>query len=90
VEISETRYAQSRDVNIAYRIAGDGPFDVVWIRPGISNVERAFDAGGVQREFFERIASFCRLIVSTSGAPACQTAWRGSRTSRRAWTTSVR
>jgi hypothetical protein len=44
VEISETRYAQSGDVNIAYRIAGDGPFDVVWIPPGISNVERAFDA----------------------------------------------
>jgi pimeloyl-ACP methyl ester carboxylesterase/class 3 adenylate cyclase len=63
VEISETRYAQSDDINIAYRIAGDGPFDVVWIPPGISNVERAFDAGGVQRGFFERIASFCRLIV---------------------------
>jgi pimeloyl-ACP methyl ester carboxylesterase len=63
VEISETRYAQSGDVDVAYRIAGDGPFDVVWIPPGISNVERAFDAGGVQREFFERIASFCRLIV---------------------------
>jgi pimeloyl-ACP methyl ester carboxylesterase len=63
VKISETRYAQSGDVSIAYRVVGDGPFDVVWIPPGISNVERAFDPGGVQRAFLERIASFCRLIV---------------------------
>ena len=63
MDISETRYAQSGDVSIAYRVLGDGPFDVVWIPPGTSNVERAFDAGGVQRAFFERIASFCRLIV---------------------------
>ena len=26
----ETRYAQSGDVNIAFQVVGDGPFDLVW------------------------------------------------------------
>ena len=29
----ETRYARSGDVNIAYQVAGDGPFDLVFV-PG--------------------------------------------------------
>jgi hypothetical protein len=27
----ETRYARSGDVNIAYQVTGDGPFDVVYV-----------------------------------------------------------
>jgi pimeloyl-ACP methyl ester carboxylesterase len=63
VDVSKTSYAQSGDISIAYRIIGTGPFDVVWIPPGTSNVERAFDPGAPHGRFFERIASFCRLIV---------------------------
>ena len=29
----ETRYARSGDVNIAYQVVGDGPFDLVYV-PG--------------------------------------------------------
>jgi class 3 adenylate cyclase len=41
VDISQTRYAQSGDIGIAYRIVGDGPFDVVWvdIRAGLHTGE---------------------------------------------------
>jgi pimeloyl-ACP methyl ester carboxylesterase len=60
--MSETRYAQSGDVSIAYRVLGDGPFDVVWVPPQTSNVELATQEGD-SAAFFERVASFCRLIV---------------------------
>jgi hypothetical protein len=31
--VAKTRYARSGDVCIAYQVAGDGPFDVVFV-PG--------------------------------------------------------
>ena len=33
------RYARSGDVHIAYIVEGDGPVDLVWIPPWISQVE---------------------------------------------------
>ena len=33
------RYAKSGDLNIAYIVEGDGPLDLVWIPPWISQVE---------------------------------------------------
>jgi len=58
----EVRYARSGDTNIAYAVAGDGPFDLVfvvgWI---ISTLESAWD--GPPGEFFRQLASFSRLIV---------------------------
>src|SRR2546427_645547 len=60
--VSEVRYARSGDVNIAYRIAGDGPFDVVFIPGTTSHVELSWDVPFL-RALFERIGSFARLIV---------------------------
>src|SRR5438552_2573615 len=54
--------AWSGDVNIAYRVAGDGPFDVVFVPGTTSNVELAWEVPFL-RALFERIASFARLIV---------------------------
>jgi hypothetical protein len=34
MEMPETRYARSGDVNIAYQVFGDGEVDLVWI-PGV-------------------------------------------------------
>jgi pimeloyl-ACP methyl ester carboxylesterase/class 3 adenylate cyclase len=62
VKVTETRYAQSGDVSIAYRVAGEGPFDLVFVPPAVSNVELAFEEGD-RASFFERLASFSRLIV---------------------------
>jgi class 3 adenylate cyclase/pimeloyl-ACP methyl ester carboxylesterase len=58
---SEVRYARSGDVNIAYRVAGDGPFDVVFVPGSTSHAELAWDIPAL-RAIFERIASFARLI----------------------------
>lgn len=58
----EVKYAKSGDVNIAYSVVGDGPFDVVfvvgWV---ISTLDLAWD--GPPAQFFERLSSSCRLIL---------------------------
>ena len=58
----EIRYARSGDVNVAYTVVGDGPFDVVFISGWVlSNLEGGWD--GPARQFYESMASFCRLIL---------------------------
>jgi pimeloyl-ACP methyl ester carboxylesterase len=59
---AETRYAKSGDVSIAYQVHGDGPFDVVYVPGAISNVELVA-TDEMRRPFFERIASYSRLIL---------------------------
>jgi class 3 adenylate cyclase len=56
-----TRYARSGDVSIAYQVLGEGPFDVVFVPPAVSNVELGWDVPNV-RVFLEGMASFSRLI----------------------------
>jgi class 3 adenylate cyclase/esterase/lipase len=60
--LSETRYARSGDVSIAYRIAGEGPFDIVFVPGSGSHVELAWDLPVPFRAWFEHFASFARLI----------------------------
>ena len=57
----ETRYARSGDVSIAYQVFGGGPFDVVISLPASSHVELAWEAP-MMRAYFERLASFARVI----------------------------
>ncbi len=38
MEMPETRYARSGEVNIAYQVVGDGPFDVVYAPGFISHL----------------------------------------------------
>ena len=59
--VSEVRYARSGDVSIAYRVAGDGPFDVVFVPGSTSHVELAWEVPFL-RALYERVASFARLI----------------------------
>ena len=58
----ETRYARSGDVSIAYQVAGEGPFDVVFIFGWVSHVEMAWHVPAY-RGLFERLGSFARLII---------------------------
>jgi class 3 adenylate cyclase len=58
----ETRYAKSGDVNIAYQVTGDGPFDLVYVPGWVSNVELMWD-DPAQAHMLERLASFSRLIL---------------------------
>jgi pimeloyl-ACP methyl ester carboxylesterase/class 3 adenylate cyclase len=62
VEAPEVHYTQSGDVSIAYSVVGNGPFDVVFIAGWvISALEVAWE--GPPADFYERMASFCRLIL---------------------------
>jgi class 3 adenylate cyclase/dienelactone hydrolase len=57
----ETRYARSGDASIAYQVFGAGPFDVVVSLPSSSHLELAWEAP-MMRAYFERLASFARVI----------------------------
>ncbi|HEY6963455.1 MAG TPA: adenylate/guanylate cyclase domain-containing protein [Gaiellaceae bacterium] len=60
--LPQTRYAKSGDVNIAYQVVGDGPFDVVYVPGAFSHVELGWRIPIVD-EWNRRMASFCRLIL---------------------------
>ena len=48
VEAPEVRFAKSGDVNIAYSIVGDGPFDLVFVGGWVlSNHQVAWEGVGV-------------------------------------------
>ena len=53
---------KSGDVNIAYQVVGDGPFDLVWVPGWISNVEASWEVPEYAH-FLDRLASFSRLIL---------------------------
>lgn len=60
--VPETRYAKSGDVNIAYQVVGDGPFDLVTVPGWVSHLEFAWEEPTMSR-FLRRLASFSRLIL---------------------------
>jgi class 3 adenylate cyclase len=55
------RYARSGDVNIAYDVMGDGPFDIVVIHGFFSHLEIDLELPAFAH-FHERLASFSRVI----------------------------
>jgi class 3 adenylate cyclase/pimeloyl-ACP methyl ester carboxylesterase len=61
-EVPETRYAKSGDVNIAYQVVGDGPFELIHVPMFVSNLELQWE-DPAERRYYERLASFCRLIM---------------------------
>ena len=58
----DTRYARSGDLNIAYQVVGEGPFDLVYVPGWISNVELMWEEPAHAR-LLRRLASFSRLIL---------------------------
>jgi class 3 adenylate cyclase/pimeloyl-ACP methyl ester carboxylesterase len=59
--LADVQYARSADVNIAYRVWGDGPFDVVFVPGSTSHVEFVMEVPGFHA-ILEGLASFSRLI----------------------------
>ena len=57
-----TRYAKSGEINIAYQVVGEGSLDLVYVPGWVSNVELTWEEPSVA-QFFERLASFSRLIL---------------------------
>jgi pimeloyl-ACP methyl ester carboxylesterase len=60
--IPETRYAKNGDVHVAYQVMGSGPFDLVLVMGFISHLDLGHENPWIAR-FFERLSSFCRLIL---------------------------
>jgi class 3 adenylate cyclase/pimeloyl-ACP methyl ester carboxylesterase len=59
---TETRYARSGDLWIAYRVLGDGPIDLLFAPGYMSHLEQNMEWPAYAR-FLARLASFSRLIV---------------------------
>ena len=56
------RYAHNGDVSIAYRVAGDGPVDVLFMGGFVSHLEIGLEPPLAER-FWERMGSFARVIA---------------------------
>ncbi len=61
MDVPETRYAPSGDLQIAYQVVGEGPLDIVLVPAWMSNIELGWDLPPVTR-FLERLSSFSRVI----------------------------
>jgi pimeloyl-ACP methyl ester carboxylesterase len=57
----ETRYARSRDGDVAYQVLGDGPLDVVFVPTWNTNVDAMWEEPSLAC-FLRRLASFGRLL----------------------------
>ena len=57
-----THYTKAGGVSIAYQVLGDAPRDLVVVPGWISHLEAAWDVPA-HAEFYERLASFSRLIL---------------------------
>src|SRR5215510_12496307 len=60
--IPVTSYVKSDDVHVAYQVFGEGPLDLLFVPGFVSNIEAIWASAG-QRAFFERLASFSRVIL---------------------------
>lgn len=61
-ETPKTRYTKSGDVHIAYQVIGNGPFDLVYVPPFISNLELQWE-DSAQASYLKKLSSFSRLIM---------------------------
>ena len=96
MSLEEVSYARNGDVSIAYGVLGEGPPDLVFVGGFVSHLEIIWEAEPVRR-FFDRLASFARVIVwdkreqglsdGTSASRGCRTGSGSSPPSSRAWTT---
>lgn len=58
----EIKYARNGDVSIAYQVLGDGPVDIIYVPPFVSNLELQWQEPQ-QARYLERLASFSRLVM---------------------------
>ncbi|MFI5261085.1 MAG: alpha/beta fold hydrolase [Candidatus Limnocylindrales bacterium] len=59
---SRVRYAKNGDLNIAYKLVGEGPRDLVFVQGSVTNLGVLWENDGYRR-FCERLAAFSRLIL---------------------------
>jgi class 3 adenylate cyclase len=57
-----TRWARSGDANIAYRVIGDGPMDLVFLSGLMSHIDVLLEEPGLRR-YYERLGRIGRLVL---------------------------
>ena len=62
MEVPETRFAQSGDLSIAYRVMGEGGVDIVHV-PGILNTLELTKSDAGLNDLYQRLTRFARLIL---------------------------
>ena len=62
VHASEVMFATSGDVNIAYRVIGRGPIDLVYVQGAYTHLDVYWEQPAYRR-YCERLAEFSRLIL---------------------------
>ncbi len=62
MDVPDTRYARSGDLQIAYQVVGEGPLDIVLVSSYLSNIEMFWELPSFAR-LFGRLSSFSRLIL---------------------------
>jgi class 3 adenylate cyclase/alpha-beta hydrolase superfamily lysophospholipase len=62
MDVPETRFAQSGDLSIAYRVIGDGPVDIVHVPGLLDTLELAQSDAGLD-DLYQRLTRFARLIL---------------------------
>ena len=82
MDVPETRYAKSGNLNIAYQVTGEGPFDLVFVPGYVTHLELHWRMAGFA-SFLRSLSSFARLIRfdkrgtgmsdPVSGAPSLET-----------------
>ena len=60
--MTEVRFARSGDVDIAYRVVGDGPIDLVYAQGAYTHLEVCWELPQFRR-YCERLGEFTRLIL---------------------------
>jgi pimeloyl-ACP methyl ester carboxylesterase len=60
---AQTKYAKVGDIHIAYQVVGEGPRDLVVVPGWVTHLEVQYWEEPSIARFFERLASFARLIL---------------------------
>jgi len=60
--VTEVRFTRSADVDVAYRVVGDSPIDLVYVQGSMTHLEVNWELPQFRR-YCERLAEFTRLIL---------------------------
>src|SRR5688572_642771 len=90
-ERSETRYAAVGDADVAYRVMGEGPFDLVYWTGLGSHIEMVLEDELREGPFLDALASISRLVFfDRRGTGASDALPRNAIPAWEEWTEDVR
>ena len=62
LDLPETHYARSGELNLAYQVMGEGPIDLIFVPGLITHVEFLHELPGYT-DFLRRLTSFARVFT---------------------------